>query len=180
MIRAASSKYVFRSLLWRGRKSSMAKCLENFDLNKIVFSSWFWQRSCYSNLHTGSPWEGNSVKYFPNAFDLRTFFCKLSLSKVEHTLGNSELEFSNEVGVTAWLHFLWEISPLKDDVKGDFSIEWNLRLNYFWSHFQLNIPFFCGYWWFPHAWSLICSIFKTSLYYWFFLKGGKSHPLIKW
>lgn len=154
----------------------------NFWLKQNSFlPSWSLQSSHYSNLYDGSPRGDNSVKCFPNnAFDLRTFFCKLTPSKMEHTLGNAELEFSNEVMVPAWLHFLWEISPLKDDVKGDFSIEWNVRLNYFWSHFQLNMPLFCGYWWFPHTWNLICSIFKTSLYYWFFLKGEEIHPLIKW
>lgn len=62
---------------------------------------------------------------------------------MEHTSGNVELEFSNEVAVPALVHVLWEISPLKDDVK-DLSIEWDVRLNYFWSHFQLNMPVFCN------------------------------------
>lgn len=77
-----------------GKKCSITKCLKNSELNKIEKfcpQPVLFQSSYYAYLHSGSSRGYNFVKYFPNAFDLRNFLCKRSLSKLEHTLENVEL-----------------------------------------------------------------------------------------
>lgn len=61
------------------KKCSITKCLKNSELNKIEKfcpQPVLFQSSYCAYLHSGSSRGYNFVKYFPNAFDLRNFFCK--------------------------------------------------------------------------------------------------------